>query len=69
MVFDSPKGAEPFEYVSNTVVDDLFDQEELNIHFLTLRVPFSERIGKIENGQLHLNGLASLANVHENSLV
>ena len=69
MVVDAPKGAEPFEYVSNTVVDDQFDQEELNIHFQTLRVPFSDRIGKIENGQLHLNGLGSLANVHENSLV
>lgn len=66
---DAPKDTVLSPYKPNEVVKDSFDQEELNIHFQTLRVPFTEGIGKIENGQLVLNGLGSLSNTHENSLV
>ena len=66
---DAPKNAAPFDYPSNYLTKDDFDQEGLNIHFNTLRVPFTEKIGKIEDGHLVLKGLGSLANQHENSLI
>lgn len=66
---EAPKGTILSPYNSNQLEIDNFTDKELNLHFQTLRVPFSSGIGKIENNQLILNGLGSLANINNNSLV
>ncbi|MGM0123035.1 xylan 1,4-beta-xylosidase [Enterococcus sp. AZ194] len=66
---DAPKNASVHEYKPNYLVKDDFENEQLNIHFNTLRVPFTEKIGRIEESHLILNGLGSLANLNNNSLV
>lgn len=69
LVVEAPQGVTAHPYPKNYLVKDDFDQDELNIHFNTLRVPFTEKIGRIENSHLILKGLGSLTNNHENSLV
>ena len=64
---EAPKGKE-FPYTSNETIIH-FDQPTLDTCFQTLRVPFTDHMGKIENGQLILRGLGSLTNTHENSLI
>lgn len=65
----APKNVTASSYPANYPVKDEFDGAQLNIHFNTLRVPFSEKIGRLENSHLILKGSGSLANLHDNSLV
>ncbi len=56
-------------YPANYLVKDDFEESQLNLHFNTLRVPFTEKVGRLENSHLILKGSGSLANLHDNSLV
>lgn len=66
---EAPTNASVYTYEQNYLTRDDFDDSELNIHFNTLRVPFTEKIGKIKNGALRLTGGGSLSNWHENAFV
>ncbi|MFC0322901.1 glycoside hydrolase family 43 protein [Gallibacterium melopsittaci] len=48
---------------------DDFTSEQLNLHWNTLRVPFSDYFGRITDGKLTLIGRGSLANTHEVSMI
>lgn len=48
---------------------DEFDSSALNLEWNTLRVPFSPRLGNVENGQLKLIGRGSLSNTFEVSML
>ncbi|TCL62557.1 xylan 1,4-beta-xylosidase [Hydrogenispora ethanolica] len=63
-------GLPEFLHPSETVRDD-FDTPELNIHFQTLRIPFTEDIGSLTErpGYLRLKGRESLSSRHRQSLV
>lgn len=52
----------------NSQFDD-FDNDELDINFNTVRVPFDAQMGEIKDSHLVLNGRGSFNNLHTNSLV
>lgn len=66
---DAPIDAILTDSIDNHSQTDYFDKEALDKNWNTLRVPFSERMGKIENNQLHLIGNGSLTNCHEVSMI
>lgn len=68
---EAPKETVPQPYAAVQPITDDFDQEELNINFNTLRIPFSDRLGSLKDrpGYLRLIGRDSLSSCHEVSLV
>lgn len=66
---EAPKNITLHPYDPNYLIKDDFEEAHLNIHFNTLRVPFTEKIGRISNSHLVLRGGGSLTNLHDTSLV
>ncbi|CAG9297834.1 glycoside hydrolase family 43 protein [Celerinatantimonas diazotrophica] len=66
---DAPKDAIPTEAPADHSQADDFTTPTLDLNWNTLRVPFTEAMGRTGNSKLTLVGQGSLANTHDLSLV
>lgn len=68
---EAPKDTKEYLYERNVQMIEDFDEKQLNLHFQTLRVPFTKKMGSLTEkpGHLRLFGQGSLTNEHDVSLV
>jgi len=68
-IVDAPCDAILTEAPSDHSQHDTFEHDALGLHWHTLRIPFSDEMGTVGDGELKLIGRGSLTNNHDTSLV
>lgn len=66
---DAPKDAIETTAPNNHSQHDEFTENQLDLNWNTLRVPFTEKMGSVGDGKLQLIGQGSLANPYDLSLI
>ncbi|MGT2756044.1 glycoside hydrolase family 43 protein [Streptococcus ovuberis] len=69
LIVEGPKALKEDGVDRKVNIFDDFIEQDLGIDFNTLRVPFTEKMGTIEDDHLVLKGQGSPSNLHDSSLV